>query len=62
MPGEKIAAPRPRRQLTTRLAIDELRSARRSPLSRADEPALHHHFDMNYTPINTESGRRLARR
>ena len=31
-------------------------------LSQADESALYHHFEMNYTPINTESGRRLARR
>jgi hypothetical protein len=31
-------------------------------LSQADESALFHHFEMNYTPINTESGRRLARR
>jgi hypothetical protein len=31
-------------------------------LSRADESALYHHFELNYTPIDTESGRRLARR
>jgi uncharacterized protein YrrD len=31
-------------------------------LSQADESALYHHFEMNYTPITTESGRRLARR
>ncbi len=31
-------------------------------LSQTDESKLYHHFDMNYTPINTESGRRLARR
>jgi sporulation protein YlmC with PRC-barrel domain len=31
-------------------------------LSQDDEAALYHHFEMNYTPINTESGRRLARR
>ncbi len=31
-------------------------------LSQADESRLYHHFEMNYTPINTESGRRLARR
>jgi hypothetical protein len=31
-------------------------------LSRADESALYHHFELNYTPIETESGRRLARR
>jgi sporulation protein YlmC with PRC-barrel domain len=31
-------------------------------LSQADESKLYHHFEMNYTPIDTESGRRLARR
>jgi uncharacterized protein YrrD len=31
-------------------------------LTQDDESALYHHFEMNYTPINTESGRRLARR
>jgi hypothetical protein len=30
-------------------------------LSQADESTLYHHFEMNYTPINTESERRLAR-
>jgi sporulation protein YlmC with PRC-barrel domain len=31
-------------------------------LSQADESTLYHHYQMNYTPPNTESGRRLARR
>jgi hypothetical protein len=31
-------------------------------LSQADESTLYHHFEMNYTPNETESGRRLARR
>jgi hypothetical protein len=31
-------------------------------LSQADESTLYHHFELNYTPINTDSGRRLARR
>lgn len=31
-------------------------------LSQADESALYHHFELNYTPIETASGRRLARR
>ena len=31
-------------------------------LSQQDESALYHHFEMNYTLPNTESGRRLARR
>ncbi|SRR5579884_34279 len=31
-------------------------------LSQAGESALYHYFEQNYTPPNTESGRRLARR
>ena len=31
-------------------------------LTQADESALYHHFQQNYTPPSTESGRRLARR
>jgi hypothetical protein len=31
-------------------------------LSQADESALYHHFELNYTPPSTASGRRLARR
>lgn len=31
-------------------------------LSQADESRLYHHFEQNYTPIETPSGRRLARR
>ncbi len=31
-------------------------------LSQAAESALYHHFELNYEPIDTESGRRLARR
>lgn len=31
-------------------------------MSQADESALYHHFEMNYTAIANESGRRLARR
>ncbi len=31
-------------------------------LSQADESALYHHFELNYTPPAIESGRRLARR
>src|SRR5690348_5228617 len=30
--------------------------------SQADESALYHNFELNYTPPDTESGRRLARR
>jgi uncharacterized protein YrrD len=31
-------------------------------LSQADESSLYHHYELNYAPPNTESGRRLARR
>ncbi len=31
-------------------------------LSREDESALYHHYELNYTPPDTERGRRLARR
>jgi uncharacterized protein YrrD len=31
-------------------------------LSQADESNLYHHYQLNYTPPDTESGRRLARR
>jgi len=31
-------------------------------LSQDDESALYHHFELNYTPPDIESGRRLARR
>jgi len=31
-------------------------------LSQTDESALYHHYGLNYTPPETESGRRLARR
>src|SRR5579875_720529 len=31
-------------------------------LTQADESTLYHHFEMNYTPPHSESGRRLARR
>lgn len=46
---------------------DQVRSApdinlRGDELSQDDECALYHHFEMNYTPIENESGRRLARR
>jgi hypothetical protein len=31
-------------------------------LSQEDESTLYHHFQLNYEPPRTESGRRLARR
>ena len=31
-------------------------------LSPADESRLYHHYELNYNPLKTESGRRLARR
>jgi hypothetical protein len=31
-------------------------------LSQSDESALYHHYELNYTPPDNKSGRRLARR
>jgi hypothetical protein len=31
-------------------------------LAQADESALYHYYELNYTPPDTKSGRRLARR
>jgi hypothetical protein len=31
-------------------------------LTLADESALYHHYQFNYTPLETQTGRRLARR
>jgi uncharacterized protein YrrD len=31
-------------------------------LSQSGESALYHHYELNYTPPGSESGRRLARR
>ena len=31
-------------------------------LSKEDESTLYHHYQLNYTPPDTERGRRLARR
>jgi hypothetical protein len=31
-------------------------------LSQTDESALYHHYELDYTPPESESGRRLARR
>ena len=31
-------------------------------LSQSDESTLYHHYQLNYTPPDTQSGRRLARR
>ena len=31
-------------------------------LSQVDESLLYHHYQLNYNPLDTESGRRLARR
>jgi len=54
-------------ELRVTVAKEQVRSApdldlHGQEMSQADESALYHHFQMNYTPIATESGRRLARR
>jgi hypothetical protein len=53
--------------LQTTASKDQVRSAPEiemhgQELSQADESTLYHHFEQNYTPPSTESGRRLARR
>ena len=54
-------------ELKVAVTKDQVRSApdiemHGEELSQADESKLYHHFELNYTPISTESGRRLARR
>ena len=54
-------------ELKVAVTKDQVRSApdiemHGEELSQADESTLYHHFELNYTPISTESGRRLARR
>ena len=54
-------------ELKVAVTKDQVRSApdiemHGEELSQADESALYHHFELNYTPISTKSGRRLARR
>lgn len=53
--------------LQVRVPRDEVKSApdietEGDELSQADESSLYHHYGLNYTPPDTESGRRLARR
>jgi len=53
--------------LQVEVTKDQVRSApdiemHGEELSQEDESALYHHFEQNYTPPDTESGRRLARR
>ena len=54
-------------ELRVTVLKEQVRSApdldlRGQEMSQADESALYHHFEMNYTAIASESGRRLARR
>jgi uncharacterized protein YrrD len=54
-------------ELVVVVTKDQVRSApdiemHGEELSQADESRLYHHFELNYTAIGTESGRRLARR
>jgi uncharacterized protein YrrD len=54
-------------ELQVAVSKDRVRSApdlemHGEELSQEDESALYHHFEMNYTPPTTPSGRRLARR
>jgi uncharacterized protein YrrD len=54
-------------ELRVLVTKDQVRSAPNielhgEELSQADESALYHHYQLNYTPPAIESGRRLARR
>jgi sporulation protein YlmC with PRC-barrel domain len=54
-------------ELQVPVTKDQVRSApdieiHGDELSQADESTLYHHFELNYTPPETQSGRRLARR
>jgi len=54
-------------ELQVTVTADQVKSApdidmHGEELSQADESALYHHFELNYTPPDTDSGRRLARR
>ena len=51
--------------LQLRVSKEQIRLApnlEANDLSQADESRLYHHYQLNYTPLDTESGRRLARR
>jgi hypothetical protein len=53
--------------LQVAVSKDQVKSApnielRGDELSQADESTLYHHYELNYTAPDTESGRRLARR
>ena len=54
-------------QLQVKVSKDQVESAldietEGGELSQTDESGLYHHYGLNYTPPETESGRRLARR
>ena len=42
--------------------IKEAPNIELNDLSQADESQLYHHYQLNYTPLTKENGRRLARR
>jgi uncharacterized protein YrrD len=42
--------------------IKEAPNIELNDLSQADESRLYHHYQLNYTPLTKENGRRLARR
>jgi sporulation protein YlmC with PRC-barrel domain len=54
-------------ELQVAVSKDQVKNApnielRGEELSQADESALYHHYELNYTPPDIPSGRRLARR
>jgi PRC-barrel domain len=62
--GGIVVGPDELRVAVTRAQVQDAPNLelRGEELSQADESALYHHFELNYTPPSIESGRRLARR
>jgi uncharacterized protein YrrD len=48
--------------LVTKEQVKDAPNIELHDLSQVDESRLYHHYQLNYTPLVTESGRRLARR
>lgn len=46
----------------TKARIKDAPGIEQRDLSQADESRLYHHYELNYTPLDKENGRRLARR
>jgi hypothetical protein len=46
----------------SRQQIKDAPNLKPNDLAPVDESLLYHHYQLNYTPLDSESGRRLARR